>query len=334
MKLNLDFSLSEIFYTEAISVQKGTLDKNRVLSVLISNTRETIGKIDFTPLAHFHHYTLEEWEYTLDQFFNDNQISLEDISLTAIYFNMIKEPTVKYTGELLFITESVLFAVIEKYSPKSLSGIKNRRILINGLYSTSTDLEKIPDCLKIKIRPTKESLEVTKNLIKDLLLKKTDIRFRLDGNRSFELDELIFFMKELEAFCGPTFFQSVEYLEEPLINHYDYRSFFQFYPYPEALDESLLGFINNLENLKKLPAGTHLVLKPSLFGISKSFELMETAFHTGNNVVVSSSYETKSAIRPLLFLAASNALTCHGLDTLRFIPKELSIDTENFCLEF
>lgn len=336
MKINLDFSLFEFNYTAPITVLNRTINHNRALAVAISADERPIGKIDLTTLPHFHHYTLEEWQYTLDQFFSESEISLEHIVLEAPYFNMIKNPSSFYNGELLFIIESILFAVMEKVSPQSLSLISNKAIKLNALYSSPLAPESLSgplaECLKIKIRPTKECLEETSILIKNLLVTAPGIRLRLDGNRSFELDELLFFMNELETFCGLNFNQSIEYLEEPLKNQYDYLTFSKVYPYPQALDESLLCLIANLDYLLRLPANTHLVLKPSLLGISKSFAIMLLAAQQGHNVVISSSYETKSAIRPLLYLAANNPLTYHGLDTLKFLPKELGIETANFSL--
>lgn len=336
MKIKLAFSLFAFNYSAPITVLNRTINHNRALSVAISVEESLIGKIDLTTLPHFHHYTLEEWEYTLDQFFSECEISLEHIVLEAPYFNMIKNPFYLYGGELLFIIESILFAVMEKVSPQSLALISKKPIKLNALYSSTLAPGSLSgplaECLKIKIRPTKECLEETKNLIKNLLANDPGIRLRLDGNRSFELDELLFFMNELETFCGLNFNQSIEYLEEPLKNQYDYLTFSKVYQYPQALDESLLYLIADLDYIQRLPANTHLVLKPSLLGISKSFAIMLLAAQQGHNVVISSSYETKSAIRPLLYLAANNPFTYHGLDTLKFLPKELSIETANFSL--
>jgi len=71
-----------------------------------------------------------------------------------------------------------------------------------------------------------------------------------------------------------------------------------------------------------------------LIGISKSFEIMDIGRESHHNIVISSSYETKSAIRPLLYLAANNPYTYHGLDTLKYLPKDLGIVVENFSLDF
>lgn len=333
MKIKLQYSFLTIEYTEAIPVQKNFLLKNNLLAVDIFKDQTLLGRIDFSALPHFHQYSLEEWQYSLERFFNQAEISFEQISLSAPYFNMVVSDIV-FSGELLFAVESVLFLLIEKYSPETLAFIENREIALNSFYSKSINIEDIGDCLKIKIRPSIESLEETKTIILDLLNKRPSIKFRLDGNRLFELRELSFFMTELKSFCGNQFNLAIEYLEEPLINHYDYYNFSDLQPYAVALDESISPYIENPEYLKKLPANTFFVLKPSLYGISKSFRFMNAAFKLGQQVVISSTFETASAIKPLLYLAASNPFTHHGLDTLKFLPNEYSKNTADFTLVY
>jgi O-succinylbenzoate synthase len=325
VNLNLSFLISPFTYNEEVYVQKYKLLKNRFLSVHISDKadllHQEIAQIDFSPLPHFHQYSLEEWKYTLDCFFKENNLSMDLITLEVPYFNMIKNPSIIYEGELLFIIESVLFAIIEKKAPEVLARIKNRKIKINCLYSTKSKNDKKIDCLKIKIRPTPESLLKTKLIIKEQLLINPSILFRLDGNQSFELEDLIFFVNQLELTFGSSLFNSIEYLEEPLKKYSDYFSFFYLHPYPQALDESMMAYSQHLEFLKNLPPSTTLILKPSLLGISKCFEIIAMEKETTHKIVISSSYETLLAMTPLFFLAADNPLSYHGLDTLKFLPK-------------
>ena len=288
-----------------------------------------MAEIDFSPLPHFHLYLLEEWKYTLDSFFKENSLSMDLIILEVPYFNMVKKPSVIYEGELLFIIESILFIMIEKRAPEVLAGIKNRQIKINDLYTQNSQNEKKIDCLKIKIRPTPDSLLKTQLILKEQLLVNPAILFRLDGNQSFELEELIYFMNQLELSGGTSFFNSIEYLEEPLKKSSDYFSFFHLYPYPQALDESIMAFSHNLEFLKNLPPSTTLVLKPSLLGISKCFEIMAQGKACALKIVISSSYEALSAMDPLFFLAADNPLSYHGFDTLKFLPFRSSNNIKN-----
>lgn len=334
MRVNLSFSQFDFKYNSAIQVRNNSIDKNTALSVNINLDENPIANIDFTTLPGFHQYNLNEWRYTLEQFFNNYEIIGDEIKLNEPYFNMVRGKPTIFEGEFLFIIESVLFAIIEKEFPSTLSFIESRNIKLNGLYQPAMEMESIPDCLKIKIRPTDNSLKETIEIISNLRLKNPEILFRLDGNRSFELVDLIFFVTELEDFFGDNIRSSIEYLEEPLKNHYDAETFFKRYPYTEALDESLISFIKNMDYIKNLDQNTNLILKPSLIGISKSFEIIEIGLKSHHNIVISSSYETKSAIRPMLFLAAINPYTYHGLDTSKNLPKELGIKVENLSLHF
>lgn len=338
MKIALSFSLSEIFYTEAIYVQKQQLLKNRVLSVNIRSlddlNQPIIAKINFTPLPHFHQHTLEEWKFTLDSFFTDLEISFKEIHLDSPYFNMAKTTQNLYKGELLFIIESVLFSLIEKYSPQTLCLPENTTLKMNALYTSQSSLKNTPGCLKIKIRPTLESLSETQQMIENLLQKNPHVRLRLDGNRTFELDDLLYFMEALVKHSGPKLLGAIEYLEEPLKNYYEYSSFLKYFSIPLAFDESMNGYIEHLEFLTKLPPHSHIILKPSLWGLSLSYKLMKIAKLRGHNVIISSTYEDQSAIRPLLFLAAQNPNSYHGLDTLKFHSKQNNMNFKNFSLSY
>jgi O-succinylbenzoate synthase len=228
--------------------------------------------------------------------------------------------------------------LIEISAPHVLSFIDKKPIKINGLYnphhSRSELLDSPLECLKIKIRPQLNNLNETIELIKSLLKIKPDILLRLDGNGLFEIKELILYIEKCERDCGPSLFSAIQYIEGPLKNDYDYYSFKQIYSYPIAMDESLEVYKNQLQQLRKFPDGLNLILKPSLFGISKSFEILNCASLFHHNIVISSAYETATSIRPLLYLAALNPNTYHGFDTLKFLPKDLSIESDNYVLNF
>jgi hypothetical protein len=335
VKLKLQFKITDFYYTAPIIVQNYSLIKNQVLSVSIFQDDKNISAVDLIALPNFHQYNLLEWQFTLDNFFQFNNLNLDNIQLDAPLFNMVKAKRPRgIDGELLFIIESVLFSVIEKKIPQILSFIEKKPIKINALYSSSINKESLPECLKIKIRPTLNNLNETIELIKSLFKNKPGIRLRLDGNRRFELADLTSYIEKLERGCGPLLFSAIEYIEEPLKNAYDFHSFNQIYSYAIALDESLEVYKNQLTQLRNFPEGLNLILKPSIFGISKSFEILKYAVRFHHNVVISSTYESATAIRPLLYLAALNPKTYHGLDTLKFLPKELSIESENYSLNF
>lgn len=335
MKIKLRFKISDFFYTTPIIVQNHSLIKNKILGISIFLNDKFLNQIELSALPNFHQYDLQEWLYVLEHFFSENELNFDNIVLESPFFNMVNiKGSGRLQGELLFIIESVLFKVIEQHKPSALGHIGKRPIKINGLYSSALKLDALPECLKIKIRPTPKNLSETAELIKTLLKLKPDIHLRLDGNQRFELVDLTNYIDELERGCGPLLFSAVDYIEEPLKNAYDLYCFNQIYSYAIAMDESLLVYNNQLSQLKNLPPKTNLILKPSIFGISKSFEIMKFALACDHNVVISSTYESASALRPLLYLAALNPNTFHGLDTLKFLPKDLGIAIENYTLNF
>lgn len=340
MKIKLSFKTSDFYYTAPIIVQNYSLIKNQLLHISIFQNEKFLSQLELSPLPYFHQYNLQEWQYTLENFFQFNNLNLDDIVLDSPLFNMVKSKKIRsIEGELLFIIENVLFSVIEKCAPHVLSFIEKRPIKINALYNSLyhshiLKMDSLPECLKIKIRPTPNNLHETIELIKFLFKHKPEIRLRLDGNRRFEILDLTRYIEKLEKGCGPLLFSAIEYIEEPLKNAYDFHSFNQIYSYAIAMDESLEVYKNQLTKLKNFPAGLNLILKPSIFGISKSFEILKYASGAHQNVIISSTYETASAIRPLLYLSAMNPTTYHGLDTSRFLPEHLGIKSENYVLNF
>lgn len=333
MKLTLDFIISEFEYTEPIIVRSHVIKNNQLLSIKVTNHDEFIAQLDLSALPYFHQYSAIEWKYTLLHIFSQQDISLKEISLEMPFFNMLKNiPDVYAHGEFLFIIESILFLVVEKYSPQSLNNYSKESIRSNALMGENFNFDSNPACIKLKIRPTLENLSKTKLAMKTLLTNNPDTKIRLDGNRSFELLDLIQFMHECERFFETRFLNFIEYIEEPLKNSLENNIFSNQTKYTLALDESLEMMTDlNRVNLDVISA---IVIKPALLGISKSNQLMKEAMSLGINAVISSSYETKSAIRPLLYLAHINPHTFHGFDTLKYLPKDLSIESANLSLKF
>lgn len=330
MKISLQFETVDFLYTSPIVIQKHTLAYNQMLIVSVFSQNSFLGLVELSTLPHFHQYSLKEWHYTLAHFFSRYEINLDHILLNKPFFNMVNA-TESYEGELLFAIESVLFVVLEKLAHRTLSLIEKKPVKINGLYSPFIPLETIPKCIKIKIRPNANNLAETILTINHLLKNQPTIRLRLDGNRSFEIKDLVNYMENLKNACGPSFILAIDYLEEPLKNINQQIEFNKIYYYPMALDESLIAYKNHLSQLKKFPLGLNLILKPSLLGISKSFQIMSLF---KDNCIVSSSYESLSALRPYLYLAALNPTTFHGLDTLKFLPKSFGIPSQVDLLNF
>lgn len=328
MKINLAFSLAELVYTRPIKVRLKNLTNNKLLCVSIFSNDEHMGDLEFAGLPDFNQYSLQEWRFVLNSFFANHEISLDNIDLHLPFFNSVSNIQNNYTGELLFIIESVLFCILKKKMPALFS--ETQTVKLNAMYSSPDQLDGQVQCLKIKIRPNEASLSETANVMNKMCSLNPDIKFRLDGNQSFELSELCQFMEELMRAMKKDFLQCIEYLEEPFKNYNDYFTFRKLYPYPLGLDESLLS-INNINKIE-IVKESYFIIKPSLLGISKSLNLIKLAQKNNCTPVISSSYETKNTMRSLIYLAAINPETFHGLDTLKFLPSPYGIEVRNYTI--
>lgn len=302
---------------------KTHLSQNEGLIIYIASEEFVETSVEISSLPHFHRYSIYEWKFILEDFFSKESFRFDQIELSSPFFNTTEASVIK-EGELLFVIESVLFAFIEKNFPQSLSSISNKEIKINALYSKALRLENLPNCLKIKIRPNPHSLQETTEIMSKLLAKNSAIIFRLDGNRTFELQELNSFVNSLDE---KNLLNSVQYIEEPFKNFSDTYHFQRFSHVPVALDESITYFFDKLDAFSQC----YFVLKPSLLGLSRCFKLSR---RYPGRVIISSSYEFPSAMRALLYLSAINFPQYHGLDTIKFLPNDSGKELDSFLLTF
>jgi O-succinylbenzoate synthase len=172
--------------------------------------------------------------------------------------------------------------------------------------------------VKIKITPHRQALSELCDVLNKKSIEGELPLLRFDGNRQFEIADLLYFLNNL----NDSVVNKIEYIEEPFKIFYDLYIFQKIFKLKIAIDESLIYF---QENLDLLPPQTPIVLKPALYGISKSFELISKAQQLGHFIIVSSTYQPSSQFFPLLWLAHyadsfSKTPHFHGLDTLNFLP--------------
>lgn len=323
MKLKLRFESFDFQYKKPIPVKKWYVRYNQALVVYASADGKEEAVIHLTSLPHFHDYNILEWKFALEDFFSSEDLNFNHIELSSPFFNTTNARSYN-ESELLFVIESVLFAFIEKNFIAALASIPKTDIKINGLYSKELGLEEIPECLKIKIRPGDEKIFDTIQLMKDLVEKKSTIRFRLDGNRTFDLVQMIQLAHQLEK---NHLLHLVEYIEEPFKNFSDIYQFQKISSIPLALDESVVPFIDRPDQFPDF----FFILKPSLVGLSTCFKL---AKHFGNKIIISSSFELPTCFRSFLYLAALNPDQYHGLDTLKYLPNKYTKEAKTFLLSF
>ncbi|MDA3873007.1 MAG: hypothetical protein PF795_03500, partial [Kiritimatiellae bacterium] len=133
----------------------------------------------------------------------------------------------------------------------------------------------------VKIKP---GAEPDVRSIRALLQARPDAKLRLDGNRQWTVEVLRSVVESLPR-------DSLDYVEEPLIDPDDYPRLGTSVDCPVALDESLL--LPEGKALAENPLVTALVLKPTLLGNAKDRAYwINLAGRRGCHVTWSSSFES------------------------------------------
>lgn len=306
MKLELSFSTILFDYQVPVTVGKKQLAKNTALRVF----EKGMFLVDLTTLPGFHSYDLRQWAFVLEMFFSQHELSFDRVDFNRPFFGLCLEERLE--AELTYALEAVLFAYLALHRPHLL-GTHQQTIKVNALYSSAYPLDQGTEVLKIKIRPGKEEEAIV--AIQNALQLNPSMRFRFDGNRSFDIEGLLIFLETLKKKTPEIFFfAQVQYIEEPFLKPSDNALFKKLSPIALALDESLPHFLPDLSRFEQ----EFFILKPSLLGLSVCHQLLSLY---PQRAIVSSSYETPSAMQALIYLAGKNPDQYHGLDTLKFIPK-------------
>ncbi len=312
MKIKINFEDKVITYKKPILLPVQNIIQNTFSRMTLKDENNIfINTIDIYSLPGYYRTTLDIKKLVINRFFTKQLFNLENIIFDLPYFNSTIDST-SLDGEILFDIESALFTLLQsRLDPASI--VKSNHLGIDELFHTK-------QCVKIKITPDKLKLKEISSFLNQQSKNGTIPRLRFDGNRKFELEELILFLNDLNE----SVLNCIEYIEEPFKNYSDLYDFKNCYKIKIAIDESLIYFLNSLD---KLPSHTPIILKPALFGISKSFELIMSAYSMGHTVIISSTYQPASTFLSLIALAHfSNSLNLselfHGLDTLSFLPDE------------
>ena len=304
MNFGLRFEKKKFHYTTPVTVGTNKVANNTALRITYPDGHH----LDLAPLPFFHQYDISQWQFAIETTLEKLVFVPEKIDFKKPLFGL---GTFNQKDlELLYAIEAVLFSFLENSHPHLLP--QAGPVKINGLYSEKIPFKSTPECVKIKIRPGEEGSCL--NAIQECQKLRSDVIFRLDGNRTFELESLLHFMGTLAQGLESV---SVQYLEEPFKNFADLYGFRKISSVPIALDESLLYHLEDLSQFKE----EFFILKPTLLGLSTCFALIE---HFPGRTIISSTYEWPEAMKALYVLAALNPEQFHGLDTEKFLPKEFS----------
>lgn len=264
----------------------------------------------FSVLPSIHESTLLEVSRAIHSFFELNNLDFKHLDFKKKFFNTIDDSLFQNAipNEILFFIETLLLEMILIKFPILFSTEKN---LTNELYSPALDLDEYKNskCLKIKISPRDKTQCLF--LIKKLHSLNPELIIRLDGNRYFELTELIDFVDTLQGELGEKSFSLIDYIEEPFTNFYDLFLFQKRRSIKIAMDESFFTY-QKLSG-KNIPKNIPIVIKPSLFGITPMLRFMKA--HPNHRFIISSTFEHPTAMLGLSLLASKNPLEIHGLQS-------------------
>lgn len=189
-------------------------------------------------------------------------------------------------------------------------------------------------CLKIKVSPKYlyESIKII-NKISKLNHK---IKIRLDANKQFNLNNIKYFLKNINL-------EQIEYFEEPLENFLQIPSLVEFKDLNIALDESWSN-IDDIKNFRKLGI-KYLILKPSsFFSLDHLFLFVEKAQENNIKIIFSTCFESEYFAAFSLMLISElklyddhHAIFCPGIfDKKSFLNKPIISlkEANDFLLNF
>lgn len=294
-------------YRTPVPVRGKIIESNRFLKVSILEKDYFISV-----LPNFHEATLEELNFKILHLFSNYQLDFKDINFSVKFFNLINAKDVfldSIKDETLFNIEAILLGMIKTTHPNLFT---HDVLAINQLYNDKDGADFYLDtaCIKIKITPHRASDTI--RIINDLYRINPDMIYRLDGNRRFELDEMISFIEEIRAHVESVAFLKIDYIEEPFKNFYDTILFKKRADIPVAIDESYKYYMGQTE--LDYPA----VIKPSLIGISPIIFWLRS--HEDNRAIISSSFEHPTILVALEFIARMRPNEFHGLENFHSIP--------------
>lgn len=298
-------------YERALPVRKKELRDNDFCRVLLSDSAgNEIADLHLSSLPGFHHSNVDEIEKVINRFFSQAILQISHIDFSKKYFNMVVRHSFaeNLSGEMLFHIESLLFFIVKKIYPEKvkLSGPVHQ----NGLYHEKSKLEELAlfHCLKWKISPATDTVKIADKIHELRKLNPHQLQ-RFDGNRQFELQEFITFMKKIQKRL-PDLVNLLDYIEEPFKDPFDLAWARKLTPFTFALDESFMSYYQTAQ-LDKIPKGLPLVLKPSLLGLSTTIYLVEK--FADSRIIISSAFEHPDLKEVLHFMAAYKPWEYHGL---------------------
>lgn len=297
----------------------------------ILKLEDEIGNIGFgecSPLTGFSKETLDEAEEELSSLIKNIK------SMVPSYnFDFVNASVAFCFEQALF---SLQFRSDENFKDKFVQTKKIKTNAVVGLVEINDAIEIISkkissgfDTFKLKVgrdNPYYDFLLIEK--VRELF--GYDITLRLDANRTWNSDEAIEYLTNLQEF-------DIQFIEEPCDSLCGSLKTFENINIPIALDESLTDY-DTAFNFIETCGIKYFVIKPMMIGFNSTLKLIKEANELGKYVIISSAFESSVGKSGLVFLASqTNHDFAHGLDTASFFEKDLVDDfykSENSFIEF
>ncbi|MHC5214767.1 MAG: o-succinylbenzoate synthase, partial [Planctomycetota bacterium] len=303
---------------------KGHALENRsglILSVIDSTGQ--IGYGEIAPLPFLHKETIEEAILCASKI-SQTLIKIEIQNKITPYGDLLAESVgVDLPPSVLFGLEMAVFDLYLQQN-RVRQQLSKLKVPLCGLTSTASedfyrDLQEMLKqgflAVKIKVGANSIAEDASRiNASKEIIQNK--MKLRLDANRSWDL-------KEARAFCGQIGSEGIDYIEEPVKDVCDQKTFVNKTGFPLALDETLLD--NSFNSTTDLEHVAAFVIKPDLVGgLRHSAELIRLARPNKITPVLSSSFQSGLAIRSLFIFAVEMGLSDIpvGLDTLKWFAED------------
>jgi O-succinylbenzoate synthase len=282
------------------------------------------GEINFLP--NFHLDSLDKKESSLRNILNTYEINSKIIKPMEENFglNFLKNESF----ETQFTIESI---ILNSFKGLFFTNKSSDHIFYNTLLKKIDSLSSA-SFIKLKINPTLCNDNLFFNELNLLLQKETLKKIRFDANKTFSLPQLLKFASKVDS----KYFQKIEYFEDCLLNPKDAIEFEKQTSLHYAYDESLIDILSNIISpLEK----SFIVIKPSLYGVGGTKNLIDHFSQYNINCIISSTYESISNVYALLYLAfysdqVSRTKNIHGLDLSYLFQTELiKNNSENNSLQ-
>lgn len=322
----------------ALTVAGRPLTRREGVLILVEDEKGHSGVGEVAPLPGLDILSLEDCRAELPLLRNlpDQMKPVPDhFNETAPFLGLAAAPG-RFNRHVMFGLESALLNLMIQRAPDVFPHRPGDPgpIRVNGLYVPDAS-EKIRQSQLAQIRQSGfrtikvkigriDILEEVRQIRALMEYPGQDVTLRLDANRSLTLETYGRYYEALKDL-------PIEYVEEPLAGG-DFAAAAAI-PWPLAMDESLDRFFDAGE---PDPAGlpdtiAAVVLKPSACaGLSGLLRFLQKAAAAGLTVVLSSAFNTGPTILLLARLAAwhpGTARTAHGLDTLKYLAKDVILDS-------